>query len=239
MDPIDQLAALKNCQEIFLATIPQADPSTPVPWCGSWRVKNLVEHLARVHHWAAAQARREWEAPLGRGPFDLSAFYAECASELRATLADLDPDARAWTLLDDGLPRSEQTGTVRFWHRRQALETLIHTWDLRTAIGLDFSPGAEAWLDCLDEVVTVMHPRQVRLGRNAPPPARVRFGPEETSRAWELAGVTDAAAQVTVLGPAQQLALLSWGRATADDPALRIEGDRAALETVLAEGLTP
>jgi len=238
-DPLDHLAALHRHQDVFLETIPIADPATPVPWCGRWKVKDLVIHLARIHHWAAAQARRSREVPLGRGPFDLADLYSRCATELRETLAALDPDARAWTLLDDGVPRAEQTGTVRFWHRRQALETLVHTWDLRTAIGLGFDPGTPHWLDCLDEVVTVMHPRQLRLGRIQPPAARVRFRPEGVADVWELSGAPAEAPVVTVVGPAITLGLLAWGRATPEDPAVTVEGDPALLAGVLASGLTP
>jgi uncharacterized protein (TIGR03083 family) len=236
--PHDQLAALREYQAAFLAAIPETDPATPVPWCGRWKVKNLVVHLARIHHWAAAQARRRQEEPLGKAPSDLARFYAECASELRETLAELDPDARAWTLLDDGVPRAEQTGTVRFWHRRQALETLIHTWDLRTANGGDFDPGPAAWLDCVDEVATVMHPRQVRLGRIAAPSVRLRLL-AEAGESWSLAGTPPDGPETTVSGPARSLALLVWGRTNLDDPTLTISGDRAAADALLAAGLTP
>jgi uncharacterized protein (TIGR03083 family) len=234
----DYLGILRDYQDAFLETIPEADPAAPVRWCGDWRVEDLVVHLARVHHWAASRARRVPEPPLGDGPFDLAPHYAACAAELRATLADIDPEARAWTLLDDGLPEAEQVGTVRFWHRRQVLETLVHAWDLRTTCGLDFDPGAPAWLDCLDEVVTVMQPRQVRLGRVPQAAVRLVFDPDEGGTLG-LSGAPEDAAEIVVSGPAKSLALLAWGRTTADDPSLRCTGDRSALDGVLAAGLTP
>lgn len=233
------LDVLTRYQWDFLTTIGRADPATPVPWCGRWRVSNLVVHLARIHHWAAAQARRQQETPLGRGPFELPRLYADCAAELRQTLAELDPDARAWTLLDDGVPRAEQRGTVRFWHRRQALETLVHLWDLHTAIGEPFEPGAAAWIDCIDEVATIMHPRQIRLGRVEVPELRIRLQASDAVEHWDLVAPDEATAAATVTGPARELALLAWGRAMLDDPPLRVEGDRVALERVLAAGLTP
>ncbi|GAB2969586.1 maleylpyruvate isomerase family mycothiol-dependent enzyme [Actinotalea caeni] len=239
LDHLDHLAALADRQDAFLRTVEVADPTVRVPWCGRWRVSNLVVHLARVHHWAAAQARRRRETPLGRGPFDLPVLYAECAAELRATLAELDPDARAWTLLDDGVPREQQRGTVRFWHRRQALETLVHLWDLRTALGEPYEPGPEAWLDCLDEVATVMHPRQVRLGRVAAPPVRVTAVPDETGAEVPFLAADDATGSCVLAGPARDLALLVWGRADLDSPALRVTGDPDSLATVLSAGLTP
>jgi uncharacterized protein (TIGR03083 family) len=236
--PLGYLGALHEYQDAFLATIPDADPATPVPWCGDWTVADLVVHLARVHHWAAGQARREQVEPLGEGPFDRAELYARCAAELRTTLAELDPDSWAWTLLDDGLPRPGQSGTVRFWHRRQTLETLVHTWDLRGACGLDFDPGPSAWLDCLDEVVAIMHPRQVRLGRIQPPGIRVRFDPEEGG-SLRLRGTPTDAPEVRIGGPARSLALLAWGRARPDDATFTIVGDRSKLDELLASGLTP
>ncbi|SFS09510.1 TIGR03083 family protein [Agrococcus baldri] len=246
---MDHLRALADCQEQFLASTRRADLATPIPWLGRWTVEKLVVHLARIHHWAAAQARRTQETPLGRGPFDVPQLYAECAAELRETLAELDPGARAWALVDDGVPRAEQTGTVRFWHRRQAHETLVHLWDLRTAIGEPlaadgFAPGDEAWVDCLDEVVTVMHPRQLRLERVARPAARIVFRPEGADASLTLGGAADDAPEVVIAGPARSLALLAWGRGVPDDDRLAAEGvevtgDRILAEAVVRAGLTP
>lgn len=196
-------------------------------------------HLARIHHWAAGQARREQETPLGRGPFDLPALYAECAAELRETLAALDPDAPSWALLDDGVPRAERTGTVRFWHRRQAHETLVHLWDLRAAIGEDVAAPPERWLDCLHEVVTVTHPRQVRLERVAPPSAAIAFQPEGAGASLALAGAPAGAEAVTIAGSSKSLALLAWGRLPLDAPGIGVRGDRSLAAAVLGQGLTP
>lgn len=241
---MDHLTALADLQEQFLETTRRADPATPVPWLGRWKVEQLVVHLARIHHWAAGQARRKQETPLGRGPFDLPALYAECAAELRETLAELDPDAPAWTLLDDGVPRAERSGpqlgsTVRFWHRRQAHETLIHLSDLRSAIGEDVEAPPERWLDCLHEVVTVMHPRQVRLERVEPPSAAIAFQPEGAGASIRLSGAPDGVEEVTVAGPSKALALLAWGRLPLDTAGIAVDGDRSLAAAVLEGGLTP
>lgn len=236
---MDHLAVLGDLQARFLETTRRTDPEVRIPWLGRWTVRSLVVHLSRIHHWAAAQARREQETPLGRGPFDLPVLYEACARELRETLAELDPDARAWTLLDDGVPRAEQVGTVAFWHRRQVLETLVHLWDLRTAIGERLEVDDALWLDCLDEVVTVMHPRQVRLGRIAAPAARVSFAPDETDAVLEVRGAPADAPEAVVAGPAEALALIVWGRRGLDADGVEVRGDRGAAEALLAAGLTP
>jgi uncharacterized protein (TIGR03083 family) len=241
---MDHLSALTDLQEQFLETARRADPATPVPWLGRWTVEKLVVHLARIHHWAAGQARRTQETPLGRGPFDAPELYAECAAELREALAELDPDAPAWTLLDDGVPAADRTGpqpgsTVRFWHRRQAHETLVHLWDLRAAIGEDVDAPPERWLDCLHELVTVMHPRQLRLERIAPPAASIAFQPGGGDASLRLAGARESAEAVTIVGPSKALALLAWGRLPLDAPGIAVDGDRSLAAAVLESGLAP
>jgi len=228
-DELDHLAVLVDLQAQFLATIPEVDPTTRVPWCGDWRVEDLIVHLADIHHWAAAQARRQEETPLGRGPFVLTDLYRSCATELRETLLELDPDAPSWTLVGDG-PAS-------FWRRRQTHETLVHLWDLRTAGGLELTVDPVLWADTVDEVVTVMQPRQERLGRMEPLPAPVALLATDTDREWLLGG--DGKPAVRVRGTASELALLLWGRRTPDDEGLRVDGDRAALNDALSRRLTP
>lgn len=228
-DALDHLAVLGDLQDQFLASIDLVDAATPVPWCGRWRVRNLVVHLARIHHWAAGQARRRQETPLGRGPFVLTDLYASCALELRTTLADLGPSAPAWTLDDSGV--------AAFWHRRQTHETLVHLWDLRTAGGLPLDVPPEVWADTVDEVVTVMQPRQERMGRMEPLPAPIELVADDTVGSWLLGGTGEPAAQVE--GPASALALLVWGRTTPDDAVLGVTGDREALDDALASRITP
>lgn len=231
--PLDRLSLLAEAQEEFLATTRVVDPTTPVPWCGHWRVEHLVVHLSGVHHWATTQASGSPETPLGPGPFDLPALYERCALELRETLTDLGPDAPASTLVGPGL--------ASFWHRRQLHETLVHLWDLRTATGASTEADPLVWADTVDEVVTVMQPRQVRLGRMARLDVGIELHAQDTGDRWLLDSSTSAstAPVAGVTGPAERLALLLWGRTTADDDALRVCGERPALDAALRASLTP
>lgn len=258
--PPGDLEVLADLQADVLATLTHVDPEAPVPWCGRWRVRHLVIHLARVHHWAAAQAAGSREVPLGRGPFDLAELYASCAAELRETLAALDPGAPAATLLDDGVPRPDRRGTVAFWHRRQKLETLVHLWDLRTAGGLPSDVGhlgdAEQWWDAVVEVAEVMHPRQVRLARVAAPSVLVTLRRRDGVGVALDGGATVPAEipRVEVVGSAPELGLLVWGRSgvapdgatTAGAEPYDVRGDgvddataRSLLADLLRAGLTP
>lgn len=230
-EPLEHLTLLARMQDEFAATVPAVDPTIRVPWCGRWRVRNLVEHLGRIHHWAAGQAARQQETPLGRGPFDLPVFYRTHADELLSTLRRLGPDARSWTLVGDG--------PAVFWHRRQLHETLVHLWDLRTAAGLPLDAPAPIWSDTVDEVVTVMQPRQVRLGRMPELAVHLDLHSTDDDRTWRLGPARGADGALRVRAPSADLALMLWGRRGAADDALEVEGDRDVLGSVLEQRLTP
>ncbi len=66
--------------------------------------------------------------------------------------------------------------------------------------------------DTVDEVVTVMSPRQVSLGRCAPLPAALRLPATDTGRTW-MPEHEPGAPAVEVAGPAAALPLLLWRRA--------------------------
>ncbi|WP_277211544.1 maleylpyruvate isomerase N-terminal domain-containing protein [Isoptericola croceus] len=243
---LDRLAALVRLQADFVAGIDGADPNAPVPACGRWRVRNLVTHLGRIHHWAAGQARRRQENPLGRGPFDLAPFYATQAAEIRDTLAALGPDASSWTLLGNG-PAS-------FWRRRQTHETLVHLHDLRAArLGSGTAVAHEApidvppqlWADAVDEVVRMFAPRQVRLGRMEPLTNAVGLEAQDVGWSWTLgapdhgAGRPASGPTVTLRAPARELALVLWRRLAPGEAEVEIDGDRAALDAALAAPIVP
>lgn len=225
---LDHLALLVDVQDRFAEAAAQVDPDTPVPWCGRWRVHHLVVHLARIHHWAAAQARGRAEVPLGRGPFVPVHLYHDCALELRQTLTELGPDHEGSTLLG--------RGPASFWRRRQLHETSVHLWDLRVAGGLEPYGEPQVWSDTVDEVVTVMAPRQVQMGRMPALAAGVALTAQDTGRRWLLG---DADPAVAVGGAARDLALLLWRRRPPERLDLRVDGDRAVLHRLLAHRLTP
>ncbi|MBF6352134.1 MULTISPECIES: maleylpyruvate isomerase family mycothiol-dependent enzyme [Nocardia] len=236
---------LADFQGEFLASIPDADPAATVPSCGDWTVRELVEHLAFVHHWAAASARAQRATPLEDGPFDLADHYAACATELRGTLAELDPAATARVLAH---PDPMGEGPVSFWHRRQVHETLVHGHDLRAAIAGKPALGLmravpEVWADAVDEVVTVFHPRQVGIGRMAPlsSPLALVATDLDPAPGWVLGGSGGDIDEVPlrVSGPAEGLALLLWGRIDPDEAGLIVDGRRADLDALLLEPIVP
>jgi uncharacterized protein (TIGR03083 family) len=218
MEHPDRLALLRTHTGRFAAVVATADLDVPVTHCPGWSVRDLVVHLGGVHQWAAhavaAGSPSLEPAPPARDETDLAGWYARQAAHLLDVLASTPPAAPAWTL--DAADR-----TAGFWRRRQVHETAMHTWDAEEAGGrpTPYDP-ALAW-DGVLEVVEVLYPRQVRLGRVDPLPAAVRLV------------ATDVPGDVTVgAGPglevrdrAEVLLRLLWHRAdtsTLDPRAARV-----------------
>lgn len=244
---LDHLSLLTRFQDAFLAAIPGADADTRVPACGDWTVRELVEHLARIHHWAAGNAYRVKGEPLGDGPFELAPHYAAQAATLRQALTELAPDATARVLT---YPEPMGPGPVRFWRRRQTHETLVHLHDLLAARDGAVSTGLvgaepEVWADTVDEVVTVLQPRQVGLGRMEPlrHPVALVVTDVGGTPVWVLGArgerAQEVAPDVVVSGPAEGLALMLWHRLTPAEAGLTVEGDRADLDAALAQAIVP
>ncbi|MCE1175208.1 MAG: maleylpyruvate isomerase family mycothiol-dependent enzyme [Propionibacteriales bacterium] len=226
---VAHLERLRDYQRRFAETLGEVSPELPIPTCGEWTARDLALHLADIYTWAAHRAGGA-RVRLEPGQ-DLVAHYRTAAAVLLTTLSELDPNQACWTLLDDDRPADEpRIGTRAFWHRRQALETMVHLWDLRTAAGLATAFTPAEWWDCADEVVTVMQPRQVRLARIAPPSTRVVVVPSD-AEGLVLDGAPPSAPVVRVSGTAEDLALLLWGRRSAE--LLAVDGDRAALADAL------
>jgi uncharacterized protein (TIGR03083 family) len=221
----DFLPLLAELQQRFHASIP-ADLDVAIPTCGDWTAKQLVQHLADVHRWAAGMARgvNEWE----QGPEDgLANYYRACADLLYATLTEIGPDAPATTLVGPG-PAS-------FWHRRQVHETLIHLYDLRTPLALETDGvAADIWADGVDEVVSMFYPRQVNLGRTEPVPYAIDLTATDVGRTWVLG---DGGSVASVKAPARDLDLFLWGRIGLGR--VSVDGDDTKLVETLRTKLTP
>ena len=159
MKPADYLEVLAD-RSCALDDAAAGAMGVPVPTCPGWTVADLLVHVGVVWGWAAeivaTGARGDGgEPPEDRSDGALRTWARDAADHLVDVLRGADPAAGCWTF---GPPR-----TARFWFRRQALETALHAWDVEAAVGTPAPLDPELAADGVDEHLTVMVPRSVRL----------------------------------------------------------------------------
>ena len=259
MDDDHELGALGAATAAMLATVRAADPAAQVPACPGWSVTDLVDHLGRVHLWAAHSAREG--APPDPYPRrdraqPLADWYAACADTIVSTLGDLPPDHPAWSFSAD-----PAHGTARFWRRRQFHETTVHHVDALQAAGRLSATGpvgevpaltAPDAADGVAEVFEVMAPRSlVRHADRSPLDVIPAADPialccTDIEASWTVRVVDGAVVLVDgvaegavarVSGPATQLYLSLWHRADATE--LSADGDERAARRLLGATLVP
>ena len=249
LTPAEALPRLEAAMAAFAALLAAGDLTAPVPACPGWDLHALGQHVGNAHRWARGAIveghpdTADVDAPADRD--GLTAWYADCAAGLLATLRAVDPAQPCWAF-------GPKPRTAAFWFRRQLHETAMHTVDAAEAGGRP-APVLDpvVALDGLDEVAAMFFPRQVRLGRIAPLDRSLAVlasdaaaGPAGLRRVLATDGTgpassPDAPADVEVRGPAQALLELLWHRTDPDDPRLTVDGDPAALAAVLAVAVTP
>jgi uncharacterized protein (TIGR03083 family) len=239
------LVHLRDSAAGFADGVATGDLDAPVAACPGWTLRDLAWHMGGVHRWATVALRENragdatHDGPVDAGP--LAGWLREGAAGLVEALAAADPQAPCWSF---GPPPR----LAGFWFRRQALETAIHLWDAQAALGSP--PAVDAGLadDGVDEVVTMMFPRQVRLSRCAPLSSSLAVRATDAGGARRVlaadglpgeATAGDAPASATISGPADRLFLLLWKRIGPDDPALTVEGDAGAAQAVLVQPIVP
>jgi uncharacterized protein (TIGR03083 family) len=232
MDAAGYLSHLRQEFAAFEACLGDgSDLSAPVQHCGDWTLYDLAGHLGGGNLWAAAgvtEQRGDYQAPAApREPAALGTWLRGTCAVLLAAL-DTDPAAPAWTIAPPP--------TVGFWQRRRCLETLIHRWDAQNAAGTPagFDPGLAD--DGVAEVIDVMAPRQVRLGRTGAPPHAVRLVATDTG-SQRVLGTGEPVA--TARATATDLLLMLWGRLPGDAPSISWDGDVELARAALAGRLTP
>jgi len=241
MEVARHLQALRVDGELLASAAERTDPSTPIPTCPGWTMRDLLGHVGDVHRWAAAHVAHRRADPIGRdelvelaGPLPDDAhlvdWFREGHARLLGTLGAADPDAQCWTFLPAPSP-------VAFWARRQAHETGIHRVDAESPGGpravTAFPAGFAA--DGVDELLLGFLGRGGDdIGTDAPRTMLVRA--TDTGDAWLVRigtiGVQtspgDGRADCVIRGAASDLYVLLWNRRSPDG--LEVEGDRSLLD---------
>jgi uncharacterized protein (TIGR03083 family) len=223
----DHLGALVRSGAALGDAAAAAGLGAKVPTCPAWDVTKLVLHQGMVHRWAAANLRGERDHDTaasqaeGRAAASLLDWYSDGLAALVGALRATAEDAKAMVFLRDAPPPR------RFWARRQAHETTIHSVDAiaarcgrwPTAADVAIDPVLAA--DGIDELLMGFITRG-KGQLHAPEPYRLLVRTDDTGHAWTLRisdgpVVTTPGAierpEVAFSGPAVQLYLSLWNRA--------------------------
>jgi uncharacterized protein (TIGR03083 family) len=240
---MDALAELDSATAAFARSLAGSSPSARLAAI-DWSVEQLAAHLGGVHRWAALHTSRQTREERDNVPslsVPMVEWYVESRTILLDTLRQRDPDTTCYTI-------SITDKTVRFWHRRQLHETLVHLWDLESATepraraSAEFAP--EVYVDGVNELFEVFQ-RRVRNIQEFPLPGTLRLEATDADASWTFAEdwSTDAAAEPTsiVRGAAGDLLLFVWNRL---DPAaqgsrLAVDGDEAVVAAFRAAPIRP
>lgn len=239
-----------------------ADLTASVPSCPDWNLAQLLRHLGAAHRWVEEIVRTRATAPppdtalrvlprdTTESPAQLAAWLTEGAELLAGALRSAGPDTAIWTPLPHG--------TVGFFARRMAHETVIHRADATLALGTDFTTDftveQPVAIDALDEWMELgslpemldFHPdRRELLGPGRTLHFHATDTPPEAAADWlvDLTGDTLAwrraqePAAVSVSAPLTDLLLLIYGRRPTDKETFEVVGDAELLEFWLARVL--
>lgn len=201
-----------------------------IPHCPGWDVTGLVRHLGGVHRWATAIVRTgaaDTDAhPAPTAAAELVDWFEAGASALVEVLESTAAHQPCWTF---GLPPA----VAGFWRRRQALETVVHRFDVEHTIGVTTPIPTTLAVAGVSEVVDFLHPRQVSMGRTPPSGFCVEVHAADAARTW-IIGSGGPTAMIT--GSAADLLLMLWKRPHAG---LTLTGDDEALAGLAAAALVP
>jgi uncharacterized protein (TIGR03083 family) len=243
---VDFRAALLDQTREFGELIRSADPSTPVPTCPDWTLKQLFRHVGRGNRWAAQIVADRRCDPLdprdvrnGKPPEDADAAidWLNAGAKALVTAVDQVGAARVWTFLG---PRP-----AGWWIRRRLHEVTVHRADaaLSTGGAVDLPPELAA--DAVSEWIELM------ANQKLPKPALERgqtmhlhatddgLGP---TGEWTIVHDEDGLwwshnhgkGDVALRGPATDLLLVLTRRRTADDLGIEVFGDTAVWDAWLA-----
>jgi uncharacterized protein (TIGR03083 family) len=223
----DHLGALARSGAALGEAAAAAGLEAKVPTCPAWNVTKLLLHQGMVHRWAAANLRGERDHDTaasqaqGKAAASLLDWYTQGLAALVDTVRATAEDAKAMVFLRDAPPPR------RFWARRQAHETTIHSVDAiaaryrrwPTASDVAIDPVLAA--DGIDELLMGFITRG-RGQLHAAEPYSVLIRTNDTGHAWTLRIsdgpiVADPGAverpEVVFSGSAVQVYLGLWNRA--------------------------
>jgi uncharacterized protein (TIGR03083 family) len=230
------------------STASGADPTTRVPTCPDWTLRDLVGHVGQAYRWATHLVRiggtdvlNEMPRTPPESPADWAGWLSDGADEL----------IEAYDAKPDGSVDHPLLGTwpTVMWVRRMANESVVHHADAAFTAGTPFAVEPDLADDVITEFLGLL--TAVTAAKYKPELAELRgngetlcLRPAEPSlRGWLITrtpegpvwehGARDA--DMTVGGPVRDLLLVFARRlAPADAPELTVTGEASLLDHWLA-----
>ncbi|MBM2620671.1 maleylpyruvate isomerase family mycothiol-dependent enzyme [Actinoplanes sp. LDG1-06] len=218
-----------------VAAAPSLD--VPVPSCPGWTLADLVGHIGN--------GRRKWAAIVAAGPADtpvaweavepgedVDAWLAESTRLMLDALREAGPEQGCWTWWGD----SQSPQNCGAAARHQLQEIAVHTYDAQLAGGAPQPLPDEVALDGVDEFLRTCA-STTSPWPHAPATLDHRVTGGRTWRLWlsadgaRLGEPTDAPADGTLEGTANELVLLFYGRVELDS--LKLDGDRRIYQQLI------
>jgi len=238
---MDVRAALVEETAAFGELIRTADPTTPVPTCPDWTLRQLFRHVGRGNRWAAkivADRRDEAldprEVPDGKPPDDADAATDWLNAGVQLLLDSVDAagaHTAVWTFIG---PRP-----APWWVRRRLHEATVHRADAAIAVGADYRLAPELAADGIDEwlervaVEVSAESSPLDVGKTL----HLHATDDDLGSAgeWTITGTDDGIAwshdhgkgDVALRGPAKDLLLAVVRRRTAAEGGIEVFGDTA------------
>jgi uncharacterized protein (TIGR03083 family) len=241
---VDFRAALLEQTKTYGELVRDADPSTPVPTCGEWTLKQLFRHVGRGNRWCTQIIAERRTEPLdprevhnGKPPEDIGEaidWLNDGAQALIDTVERIGPHAKVWTFVGPHIPG--------WWIRRRVHEQAVHRADAELALGREFTLPADLAADGVSEWIDLATARQAPLERGQTlhlhatddglgPTGEWTIVHDEDGVSWSHA---HGKGDVAVRGPAVDLLLAITRRRTAAESAIEILGDASVWDGWLA-----
>jgi uncharacterized protein (TIGR03083 family) len=237
---MDSAGALVEQGGLLADVIHAADPTTPVPTCPGWTLRQLTNHVGRGDRWAATIVATGGPVDTrsvadGRAPDDLAvvADWLRGGAELLIENVAKEPDKPVWTFLG--------ARPAAWWVRRRLHETTVHRADAALAAGVPFEIAPELAADGISEFLDMLaaRPGDGVLGAGQTVHLHATDGDLGGAGEWVLHG-GDATfawehghekATAAVRAPVADLLLAVTRRLPGDDPRLEILGEADAWGT--------
>lgn len=239
MDGASYLRCFRREMDAFRTCVAEGDLGAPIAYREEFAGPVDLAGLARavghsnlftaacVTEWTGGDTPPDGAPPLAPQDRGELLRWLEGTAELLVMSLDVDPETPAW-----GHFTPPNAG---YWQRSIAVETMLHRWDAQQTVDVPAPLDPALAAAGVAEVLDVLAPKMVGVGKAWPPDACVKFTASDTGD-WWIYGPGDPVAEVA--GTAGELLLMLWGRLTKDDPALEWDGDRSAALSVLKGPLT-